>query len=171
MKKIILLTTTLLLLVCCSTTHARNGLQRFFANHNSDDNVVSVKLPKLLLKFIPKDDEARAVLRYLKSLRVFQLEALNGKRSAVVGELEEALAQDSYESLLQVNDKGERVNIYISQDGDRIHELLIMVDSDQELVVAQAKTKITFDQLTRMINDYQSDKKGSGLGRVISFKG
>lgn len=170
MKKILLLT-TLLFLACCNDMQARSGLQRFYANHNGDDNVVSVKLPKLLLRFIPKDDEASAVLRHLKSLKVFQIEALNGRRRAVVSELEDALAQDSYESLLQVKDKGERVNIYINQDGDRIHDLLIMIDSDQELVVVQARTKITFDQLTRMLNDYQSEKKGSGLGRVISFKG
>lgn len=170
MKKTIVLL-CLLFATGIGTSQARSGLQRFYANHHMDENTVSMKLPKFLLALVPKDAETRAVLRCLKSIRIFQMEDLSHKRRAVVSELEEALAYDNFESLLQVTDDGSRVNIYISQDATRIRHLFIMVDSDEELVLLQARTRITYAQLNDLLSGFKPGKNKTGLAKMVTLKG
>ncbi|WP_118973881.1 DUF4252 domain-containing protein [Taibaiella koreensis] len=168
MKKIIVIL-SLLLITFCSASYAGDNLQRFYARHRTDDNVESIKLPRMLLALIPKDRDTRRLLRCLKSVRIFQMEALKD-RQAVLGELQQALAQDNFESLLQVTDDDSRVNIYINQDAQKIRHMFIMVDDDKELVLLQAKTRITFDQLNDLLKSEKNGNNKSGLKKLVSLK-
>lgn len=99
------------------------------------------------------------------------MEALSHRPEEVIRELEDALTGDSFESLFQVTDNNERINIYIDQDEQKIRKVLIMVDSGDELVLLQAKTNISFDQLNDLMNDYTSGNDKSGLKKMINLKG
>lgn len=159
----------LLLLTLGSATYAGDGLKKFYSRHRSDENVASIKLSRFLLALVPKDPETRALLRFLKSVKIFHMDALNEKRQPVISELEGALALDSFESLLEVNEGGNRVHIYINQDTFKVRHMLIMVDGDNELVVLQARTNITFDQLSGLLHDGKSGN--AGLKKLVSLKG
>lgn len=168
-KKIIIL--SLLLITLCSAAYAGDGLQQFYARYRGQDNVETVKLPRMLLALVPKDRETRGLLRCLKSIRIFQMEALNSRRQAVLSELQQALTQDNFESLLQVTDDDSRVNIYINQDAKKIRHMFIMVDSASELVLLQARTKITFDQLNELLKGVGTGKGKSDIRKLVSLKG
>lgn len=170
MKKTITIL-ALLLLTLGSTVYAGDSLKKFYSRHRSEENVESIKLSRFLLALVPKDAETRALLRFLKSVRIFHMDALNERRGPVISELKDALALDSFESLLEVNEGGNRVHIYINQDAFKVRHMLIMVDGDNELVVLQARTNITFDQLSTLLRSDASGKHKSGLSGILSFKG
>lgn len=161
----------LLLITFCTVAKAKSGMQDFYAQHKTDQHTESIRLPKILFAFLRKDPETRALLRCLKSIRIFHMEALSNRRGEVIRKLEDALTGDNFESLFQVTDNGERINIYIDQDEQHIRKMLIMIDSGDELVLLQAKTRISFEQLSGLMNDYTSGNDKSGLKKIINIKG
>lgn len=158
MKKTMIL--GLLAILISLTVSAQGGMKQFYALHRTDHDVTQIRLPRLLLSLAAHDPEARAVLKYLKSLKVFQMERTAATRPSVTKELEHALNSDGFESVLQVAESGERVNIYIAQDEKFIRKILIAVDNDEELVLVQANTKLSFDRLSGLLSSY---KKGNGI--------
>ena len=171
MNKIIALILALLVAGLSSKASARDGLQQFYHQHHADKNVEQITLPKLLLLFWGDDPETRRMLRHMKSLKIFQMEGLQDNREAIAGELSGALKKDGFENILAVTDNGERINIYINQSRKFIHKVLITVDSKDELIVLQIKTKISFDKLSALMNDYKTGKNKSGLKQILHKKG
>lgn len=159
MKKTMIL--GLLAILITLTASAQSGMKQFYAQHRADNDVTQIKVPRLLLAFAKHDREARAVLKHLKSLKVFQMERTVATRPSIAKELENALNSDGFESVLQVSESGEHVNIYIAQDEKFIRKVLIAVDSDDELVLVQANTKLSFDRLNELLLD--SYRKGKGV--------
>jgi protoheme ferro-lyase len=155
--------TILLCLLALSMTTASNAqsLKQFYAQHRTDKNVQQIRIPKILLSCLSVDREARAVLKHLKSLRVFQMEGANATNSSLQSELKNALENDGFESVLQVTESDERVDIYISQDKKFIRKVLISVGSNDELVLLQANTKLSFERLNELLLD--GYKKGKGI--------
>lgn len=159
MKKILLVTTMFLL---TGMSYAKDGMKQFYAQHRHDKNVQHINVPKILLLFSDNDPEVRKLVRHLKSLKVFEMDGGAQSRPGVSAELENALKTDGYESILQVSESGEKVNIYILQDQRFIRKVLITVDNSDELVILQANTRLSFDHLAALIDGYK-DGKGPGL--------
>lgn len=170
MNKIITIIALLLLTGFTGKAHAGDALKRFYAQHRADDNVEHLTIPKFLLWFSDNDPETRKVIRHMKSLKIFQIEAPGNKRERLTTELSDAIAHDGFESILGVTEDGERVNIYISQSRRYIRKVLITVDSKDELVVLQIKTKISFDKLAALMDDYKTGKDKSGLKKILHQK-
>ena len=171
MNKIITLIAALLITGFGSMANAKSGLRRFYSQHHADKNVEQITLPKFLLMFSGDDPETRRMLRHMKSLKIFEMEGARDNRDAVAAELSSALKQDGFENILAVTEDGERLNIYINQSRKYIHKVLITVDSQDELLVLQIKTKISFDKLSALMDDYKTGKNKSGLKQIIHKKG
>lgn len=159
MKKVMLLATLILL---TGMSYAKDGMKQFYAQHRHDKNVQHINLPKILLLFSDNDPEIRKLVRHMKSLKIFEMDGNKQSRPGVSAELESALRTDGYESVLQVAESDEKVNIYILQDDRFIRNVLITVDSNDELVILQANTRLSFDHMATLINGYK-DGKGPGL--------
>ena len=146
----------------------KTGMKHFYAQHHADPDVEHIRIPKFLLYFSSDDRETRQMLKHMKSLRVFQMEGKHHDRDAITNELAGALKQDGFESILQVNDGGEKVNIYICQTKNYVRQFLLVIDSPDELVVLQAKTKISFDRLGEMMSDYKSGKNKKAFNSILA---
>lgn len=159
MKKVLLITTLILL---TGMSYAKDGMKQFYAQHRHDKNVQHINLPKILLRFSNNEPEVRKLVRHMKSLKLFEMDGGEQSRPGVSTELESALKTDGYESILQVAETDEKVSIYILQDDRYIRKVLITVNSNEELVILQANTRLSFDHLSALINGYK-DGKGPGL--------
>lgn len=169
MKKTLTFLTFLLLIAIGDTVYAGDGLQKFYARHRDDEHVESFKLSRFLLAIVPKDAEARELFRFLKSIRIFHMEGANSRRREIVSELRGVLADDRFESLMEFTTGQERAYVYIDQDEKKIRHMLLLVDNDNELVVLQAKTDITFKELNDLLADGKPGSCG-GLKKLVSLK-
>ena len=134
----------------CMNTTAKiqaqaDGITKYFNQYIDDDRFTSVYVSQKLFGMIQKMDlnaigdieegeakVAKEVLDQLKGLRVltteeqplmFYKEALN------------TLKTNEYDLLLSVKDKGENVRIWTKDEGDIIHELLLLVGGEEEFVM------------------------------------
>lgn len=153
-----LITIIALLLIAQTSMAGERGMKHFYAQHRHDTNVERLTIPKFLMHLAVDDREARQILRFMRSLKIFQMDNLNDSRGAICNELETALKNDGFESMLNVSESDERINIYVLQDKRFIRKVLITIDSKEELLVLQTNTKVSFDRLSSMIADYSTGK-------------
>ena len=153
-----LITLIVLLLIAQISMAGERGMKQFYAQHRHDTNVEHITIPKFLMRLSADDKEARQIIKFMRSLKIFQMEGLKDNRYAVNAELKNALENDGFESMLNVSESDENINIYVLQDRRYIRKVLITIDSKEELLVLQTKTKISFDKLSAMIADYSTGK-------------
>jgi hypothetical protein len=59
------------------------------------------------------------------------------------------------------------VRILIREEKELIRNVIITIENDKELLVLQANTKMTYDDLHEMLGKIQTDKSKSGLHELV----
>ena len=151
-----------LLAVCSLTACAGNtNPDEIFDSFRNEPQAECIQVPKLLLKLgttfaaVDADDrEERQALKLaskLSSVRVLDLDDCSRDVKARFADETDRLEEKGYETLVRVNDDGEKVRICLRRENDYITELLIVNRSDDDASMVQLKGKIKESEIGNLV--------------------
>ena len=135
------------------------SLNRFFQKYDDDNRFESVSVGKLLfnLALLSNDikGEERELLATLRKVKILTTNenAQPEFTSKVMRDLHKVIGKDDFENLVQVREKGEKVNIYTRMNGDYFTDLLIEVQDAGELNLIWINGKLTRNLIEKLQND------------------
>lgn len=165
MKNFILIPLALLLLSLQSCIVSSTPKMGFFDNPHYDykgAKFTSINVPMFLTKPMVKkamreegeSEELINLIRKISDIKVMTVE--NGNKKMLT-DLTKYLTKNNFEEWMTVKKENETVNFQAKQKGEVIKNLLITVQSGNELVFVDVSGKFTADDISRIIN--YSEKK------------
>lgn len=140
MKKMI---TICLLLAAMQTAWAIDA-EQVFKEFKEARNAEYVSIPRFLMKlgmmFVDKSDESaetKRLMRSIHSMKVLDLEDCSSSVKQKFTERIDALSADSYETLMRVNDEGDKVKILTRTEKDVFKEILIVCGGSEDCALIQ----------------------------------
>lgn len=106
--------------------------------------------------FMGNDSEAK-LARKFNSMRMLCLEECSDKVKERFGRKLNISNKEGYESLLQMNDDGEKINILMKGKDRQIRELLIVCSGDDDCMLMQLKGKVNKEDLLRLLAEEDPD--------------
>lgn len=116
-------------------------------------------LLKLLQVASQEDPEAAALLRDLKGVRlnVYKTGGDDGPAADQIDKVRRGLSADGWEPIVQVNEDGERVQILLKSDAERIHGLTVMALDGEEAVFINIIGSLDPAELDKVLNQFNVD--------------
>ncbi len=146
------------LLVLSITTQAQT-LKSLFNKYSNDERFEYVSVGRGMLTmgkiFGDTDEEKQPVLSKIKSLKILTLtDGFDDTlQKEVLKELDEVINTGNFETLLEVRDKTERVNIYIQSTASNDTDMLVANKDDYELSIIWIKGNLTPEELMLLLDD------------------
>ena len=151
-----------LLAVCSLTACAGNtNPDEIFDSFRNEPQAECIQVPKILLKMgttfaaVSADDngerQALSMASKLSSVRVLDLDDCSRDVKARFADETDRLEEKGYETLVRVNDDGEKVRICLRRENDYITELLIVNRSDDDASMVQLKGKIKESEIGNLV--------------------
>ena len=97
-----------------------------------------------------KDSDAK-LARKFKSIRILDLEACSTSVKERFSKKINAQRIKDYETLVQVNDEGEKVHILAKSKNDVIRELLIVCTGNGDCTLVQLKGKVSKEKIAKLL--------------------
>lgn len=152
-----------LLAVCSLTACAGNtNPDEIFDSFRNEPQAECIQVPKILLKMgttfaaVSADDngerQALSMASKLSSVRVLDLDDCSRDVKARFADETDRLEEKGYETLVRVNDDGEKVRICLRRENDYITELLIVNRSDDDASMVQLKGHILESEIGKLMN-------------------
>lgn len=152
MKKYLL---TLALLLICHISFAQNP-ENIFAEFSQEPNAEYVSISPFLMSigkmFMGNDSDAKLAKKF-KSMKVLELGSCSESVKERFCDKVKALQIGGYETLMQVNDDGEKVHILMKAQKDVIRELLIVCTDKDDCSFIQMNGKVKKDKIAKMLNN------------------
>ncbi|MDR2206417.1 MAG: DUF4252 domain-containing protein [Flavobacteriaceae bacterium] len=122
-----------------------------------DAEFTSVNVPVWLAKpFVAKalredgeSEEVIALIKKIKKIRVLTVE--NGDKK-MLADFSKYLNQNQYEDWVTVVHDGNKVNIQVLQDGEKINKLMLLVSENHQFVFVDIKGKFTAEDISNVVN-------------------
>lgn len=150
MKKYIL---AFALLFACHVSFAQS-VESLFDEFGKEPNAECVNISPFMMAigkmFMGNDSDAK-LARKFKSLRVLDLEDCPARVKERFGKRVDASNLKGYESLMQVNDDGDKVHLLIKSKKDKIRELLIVCTGNGDCTLVQMKGKVSKEDIARLL--------------------
>ena len=152
-----------LLAVCSLTACAGNtNPDEIFDSFRNEPQAECIQVPKILLKMgttfaaVSADDngerQALSMASKLSSVRVLDLDDCSRDVKARFADETDRLEEKGYDTLVRVNDDGEKVRICLRRENDYITELLIVNRSDDDASMVQLKGHILESEIGKLMN-------------------
>ena len=146
---------------------AQNAVEDYFSNHldNQEATVVQVsgKLFQYAAKFIPDDEledmpveDAKDMLSNITSFVLVKIDSLNNSKAEYRSGIRKLEGSGSYEELIRVSDKENNFSLFIDESNDVIHEIVGVVSTEDEFVVAALTGEMRLDQIQNIIAKIES---------------
>lgn len=147
---------------------AQNAVDKYFSNHleNEEATVVQVsgKLFQYAAAVVPDEMEsdkefpikdAKDFLSNITSFTLIKIDSLDNSQAEYKRGLNSL--GDEFEELVRVRDKDNKVSILINETNDVIHEIVALVTTDNEFVVAALTGEMRLDQIQDIVSKIQSE--------------
>lgn len=147
-------TLILLLLICCSyTICAQNKLFDKFSEMNG---VTSVYISKSMLQMMPNMKTSGIDIGNIAG-KLESVEILTSEKPSIARQMKEEtayIAKDkNYEPLMKVKDEESRITFYIKKKGEKIGELLMLVDEKSEFVIIRITGNLSLKDIQSITNN------------------
>ena len=121
-------------------------------------NFISVNVPVFLAKpfvkhALRKDNESEEVINLIKKVKKIKVLTIENGDKKMLTDFAKHLNQNNYEDWASIKHDGQNVNIQALQEGETIKKLMILVNSDKELVFVDVKGNFTPDDISNLINE------------------
>lgn len=150
MKKYIL---ALALLFVCHIGFAQD-LNSLFDEFKKEPNADCISISPFMMAigkmFMGNDSDAKLVRKF-KSIRILDLEACSTSVKERFSKKINAQRIKDYETLVQVNDEGEKVHILAKSKNDVIRELLIVCTGNGDCTLVQLKGKVSKEKIAKLL--------------------
>lgn len=138
MTRKILMMAFLPLFICPIGAQAQMTMEQIFKKYRSVENAKYIHLPKWMMRIAANscygnDD----IVSKTKSVRVLAIDGCNRKTREKIASSLGQLDENQYETLVKVNDDGDKCNICIRRDADKITELDIFAVDEKDVALVQ----------------------------------
>lgn len=160
MKKYVF--TLLIMLLGCQASPAQNAatlFDEFRREKNAEYVSVSPFLMFIGKMFCNYDGEGKEIASKIHSAKVLDLDGCPPETRQRFARQFESLTHNGYETLMQINDDGERIHIQMRMEKDVVRELLIAIMEDNECSLVQVNGKIRKQDIARLVNEQTTNKK------------
>ena len=149
---------------CIVSTNAKTEYLKNIDYKDKNSKIITVNVPLLLTKpFIKsalrKDGESKEVIALVKKIKKVKVITVENPKLGTVNSLKSKLNNYDFEEWMTIKHNGENVNINVQQKDDIINKLLLIVNSNEELVMIDVKAKIKADELSQLINKVETEQK------------
>ena len=151
-----------LLLLCLGMPALAQG-DALFDEFKRERNAEYIKISaivtamgKLFMGNEPEDKFAKKV----RTVRVLDMEKCSAGVKRRFDRRVAALAHKGYETMVRVNDDGEKVHIYARIKNKVIRELLIACSEEKDCTLVQIKGRFNRDDIARVVNEQTGHKHG-----------
>ncbi len=147
---------------------AQNAVDKYFSNHLDNEKATVVQVSGKLFQYaaaivpdeMESDEEfpvkdAKDFLSNITSFTLIKVEALENSQAEYKRGLNSL--GDEFEELVRIRDKDNKVSILINETDDMIHEIVALVTTDNEFVVAALTGEMRLDQIQDIVSKIQSD--------------
>lgn len=159
MKKYLL--TMAILLTVCQLTFAQN-ISSIINEFKNEKNAECIHISPFMMsigKLFMGNEEGTDIVRKVKSMRILDLEDCSVSVKERFAKRVAKLNKKGYETLMQVNDDGEKVRILTKTKNDMIREMLIFCIEDKDCSLIQMSCKIKKEDIAQLVNEQISRKK------------
>lgn len=141
---------------------SQNTAAQFYHTHKHKEGVTNFKMPGWAIwlgggiaQGFVQDEATRASLRLarkVKKIRFMTTEGGNPISAAEVGAFVSNIRQAGYEDLIFVRQEGTTVNIIGREKKEKLKNLIIMVNEEDEFVYMDMKSRMKAEDLTDFVN-------------------
>ena len=127
-------------------------LDAVFKKYDKNNDVEVVSINKAMLSFAGMfaEKEDKNVISKIDGIKVLTLNSTEKTTGEdLMNDIKKVVDKGNYESLVEVRDKGERVNIYYSQKDKGKADLLIVTSESDELNVIWITGKLTKEEFEK----------------------
>lgn len=158
MKKLLF---TVVLVWICSLANAQN-VDDIFKEFKNEPNAECVNVSPFLMSIgkLFAHGEGSSIISKIKSMKVLDLERCTATTKERFNQSIEKLKLNKYETLIRVNDSGEKVRILAKQKKDYISELLIISIDKDDCTLVQINGKIRQKDIDKLIAQQTGNKNG-----------
>ncbi|MXS72005.1 DUF4252 domain-containing protein [Flavobacteriaceae bacterium W22] len=160
LKNIFLFCCTFFLLQSCIVSDKPNIA--FFSGDNDFENArfTSFNVPLFLAKpyikrALREDGESEAAINMVKKVSKIKVMTVENGSQKLFNDYTNYLNSNHYEDWATIKHNGDNVNIRVKQNGDRIKNMLISVNSKKEMAFVEIKGNFSADDISRMINSFE----------------
>ncbi len=145
------------------------GIEKFYEKYMHLKEVDMIDLDGFLLNLAIEysdDSDAKAVKNAIHKLRIMNMDSINYVQKADKLALLRSLRTNKFEELIQVRDDGAKVDILIREEGNKITNLILVVDDVDNFVLLSLEGWIDWKHLENL----EIDVEGSEHLEKISSK-
>ena len=152
MKNLFILLSLVLLSSC-----SRSPVHSFIDEYNQEDHTVSLTIPGWLVragsnaafKDIADDEDQAGLKEIAKSLGKIRVMVAQEAQvpTKAVKDLILSARSHKYEEYVTVREKNKIVNVMVRQDDDTVKNLLVLISSDDEFVIAHIDSDLSMKEL------------------------
>lgn len=166
MKKYIF---TLILLLMCHWGHSQS-INALFDEFKNEPNAEYINASPLLMaigklfigngKLITDDDEGVEIAKKIRSAKIMDMEDCSKEVQNRFKKRVGTLKTKGYETLVRINDEGDKMHILMKMKKDVIRELLLVFTGDDDCNLIQINGKFTKKDIDNLINQQIGQKHG-----------
>ncbi len=154
MKNLLILLSIVLISSC-----SRSPVNSFIDEYNQEDNTMSMTVPGWLVragsnaafKELADDEDQAGLMQIAKSLgKIRVMVAQEGiVPTKAVKNLITSARGHKYEEYVTVREENKIINVMVRNDNDNVKNLLVLISSDDEFVIAHMDTDLSLDELKK----------------------
>lgn len=154
--------TIIIALLISTAAFAGDSFDKVYSKYASSNEVTSINITKSMIKlasnFLDKEDvESRKLLESIESVKVLISEGGSQQFSSDAKTISD---NKDYEELMRIADSGDKVLLLVKEQGENIQEVVVLVDSESEFIVANIKGNIDLDQVGKALKSLNIDVNG-----------
>lgn len=164
MKNLLILLSIVLISSC-----SRSPIHSFIDDYNQEDHTVSMTIPGWLVRtgtsvaFKDIGDEGdqaglKGIAESLGKIRVMVAKQ-SVVPTAAVKELIITARDHNYEEYVTIRDKGKIVNVMAKQNENTVKNLLVLVSSDEDFVIAHIDSNLSMEELQKAQISWNKERK------------
>jgi hypothetical protein len=146
----------LILLIPIGLFSQSDAIEDFYANHGFHDNTVKIRIGGTLIKmgsWFIEEPATRSLVRKARRAHILVNDEAHSIDRRELDYLTREIRRDGYESLALVRDRLDKVEIYVREDRGYIRNLLLILNSDDEFVMASLDCRFTIDDIQAALDE------------------
>lgn len=155
----------LLLALGAAQTLQAGNVNAIFREFKEESKAEYVSIPSFVMKlgkmFADKDDAEDKLASKISSVKMLDLEDCNPDVKARFRKRLANLKDEEYETLMRVNDDGDKVRILMKQKKDTVKELLIVCEGDEDCALILLKGDFRLEDIDGLV-EQETDKRHGG---------
>jgi hypothetical protein len=131
------------------------GQSKLFDKYADMDNVSSVYISKAMFQMMPVIENVGLSIANLKG-KMESLQLVSTDRAALIPQMRKEFTQligSTHQELMRVRDGKLRTTFYANMSGDKVKDLLMLVDSDDKFTVIQILGSFTLKDVQEVAGE------------------